>query len=141
MKQQLQFVTLGVSDLHKMKAFYVEKFGWKPMKETDGIVFFQLNGIILGLFPAEELARDIGVPNSGEGFKKFSLAINFNSEEEVDVAFEEMKGKGVEIVKVPERVFWGGYSGYVADTDGNYWELAFNPFLEMDNNGKVLNHR
>ena len=141
MKQQLHFVTLGVSDLKKMKAFYVEKFGWKPMKETDGIVFFQLNGIILGLFPAEELAADIGIPGRGEGFKKFSLAINFNSEEEVDVAFREMKDKGVEIVKGPERVFWGGYSGYVADADGNHWELAFNPFLEMDINGKVLNHK
>ena len=30
-------------------------------------------------------------------------------------------------VKLPQRVFWGGYSGYVADPDGHAWEIAWNP--------------
>jgi hypothetical protein len=38
----------------------------------------------------------------------------------------------VSIVKQPEEVIWGGYSGYIADSDDNLWEIAFNPFLPVD---------
>ena len=36
---------------------------------------------------------------------------------------------GAELVKPGQKVFWGGYSGYFADPDGFYWEVAWNPFL------------
>jgi predicted enzyme related to lactoylglutathione lyase len=49
MKQRLTFLTLGVNDLEKMKTFYSDVFGWKTLKDGDGIVFYRLNGIILGL--------------------------------------------------------------------------------------------
>jgi len=140
MKQQLTFLTLGVNDLEKMKSFYSEIFGWKTLKDSDGIVFYRLNGIILALYPAGELAEDIGVNAKGNGFKKFSLAINFHSEKEVDSAFIVLQKKGVQVIKTPEKVFWGGYRGYVSDPEENYWELAYNPFLEMDKLGNVKGH-
>ena len=34
------------------------------------------------------------------------------------------------LFKAPQTVFWGGYSGYIADPDGFLWEIAFNPFLQ-----------
>ena len=34
--------------------------------------------------------------------------------------------------KKPEKVFWGGYSGYFADPDGHLWEVAHNPFFIGD---------
>ena len=43
MNQVLNFLTIGVADLEKMKNFYVEKFGWKTLKDSDGIVFFKIN--------------------------------------------------------------------------------------------------
>lgn len=45
------------------------------------------------------------------------------------------------ITKKPVKVFWGGYSGYFADPDGHLWEIAHNPFLEMDEAGNVLGMR
>ena len=141
MEQRLNFVTIGVKDLGEMKTWYIEKFGWTPLKDTGGIVFFKLNGLLLGLFPADELADDIGVPQDGKGFKRFTLAINFNSQEEVDNIFETLRKKEVKIVKEPAKVFWGGYSGYIADPENNYWELAHNPFLEMDQEGNVVTHQ
>lgn len=141
MKQALSFLTLGVHDLDRMKEFYRDVFGWKPIKDNDGIVFFKLNGIILALFPAEELADDIGVKNNGKGFKRFSLAMNFGSEQEVNDAFGRLKEKGAKVLKEPEKVFWGGYRGYVADAEDNYWELAYNPFLKMDEAGNVITHK
>jgi catechol 2,3-dioxygenase-like lactoylglutathione lyase family enzyme len=140
MKQRINFLTIGVDDLEKMKNFYKNSFGWTALKEEEEIVFFKLNGFILGLFPKEELAKDIGIAQDGLGFKRFALAINCNSEQEVDQTFEMLRSAGVTIIKDPAKVFWGGYSGYIADVENNYWEIAFNPFLELDQQGNVLNH-
>ncbi len=138
MKQQLQFITIGAENLDSLKEFYVNSFGWKPSRDDGGIVFFQMNGFILSLYSAEELAEDIGIHNNGNGFKRITTAICFNSEQEVDAVFRELRDKGAEVVKEPQKVFWGGYSGYVSDPEGNYWELAYNPFLQMDAEGNVL---
>jgi len=123
-----------------MKNWYCNNFGWKTLKDENGIVFFKLNGIILGLYPAAELAEDIGISENGSGFKRFSMAINCFSEEEVDEQFEILRKKNVNVVREPEKVFWGGYRGYVSDPEENYWEIAYNPFLKMDANGNVVAH-
>ena len=34
-------------------------------------------------------------------------------------------------------VFWGGYSGYVADLDGHLWELAHNPCIPFRPDGTL----
>ena len=51
--------------------------------------------------------------------------------------FVELSAKNVTVIKSPEKAFWGGYSGYVADPENNYWEIAFNPFIEMDEAGNI----
>lgn len=140
MEQRISFITLGVSDLNHSKAFYNHALGWHPIKDENGIVFYKLNGFILSLFKSDELAQDIGINDNGKGFHHFTFAINFNSEEEVDACFEDLKNKGVNIVLSPEKVFWGGYRGYFSDPDGHYWEVAYNPFLTMDAIGNVITH-
>lgn len=44
---------------------------------------------------------------------------------------------GARGLKHPERVFWGGYSGYVADPDGHVWEYAVNPFWPLSEDGSL----
>ena len=65
-----------------------------------------------------------------------ALAINFASREEVDDG-ESATGwsAGGEISKAAAETEWGGYSGYVADPDGNLWEFAHNPFWPLDERG------
>lgn len=138
MEQRLSFITIGAKNLDKLKQFYIDKFKWTPMKDDQGIVFFKLNGLILSLFPTNELAGDATVANDGKGFRGFTLAINYRSEAEVDKVFDDLKNRGVQIVKPPQKVFWSGYSGYVADAEGNLWEIAYNPFLEMDTAGNII---
>jgi uncharacterized protein len=138
MQQRLNLITLGVSDLAVSKNFYSNCFGWKPLQETDGIVFYMLNGFILSLYPSHELAEDAKVSSDGSGFKKFTLAYTCSSEAEVDFIFNEAVTKGASSKKHPEKVFWGGYSGYIADPDENLWEIAYNPFLKMDEAGSVV---
>lgn len=140
MEQRLTFITLGVEDLESMKHFYTHVFGWQTLKDDHGIVFFRLNGFILGLYPGVELAEDISVKPQGEGFKRFSLAVNFGSEKMVDEVFADLEQKGARVICKPEKVFWGGYRGYIADPEDNYWEIACNPFLKMSADGNVIGH-
>lgn len=139
MEQRLTLITLGVQDLKTSEDFYIHKFGWeKAESSNENIIFIQLNGIMLSLFPKEELAKDATVDAAGQGFKGFTLAHNVRSEAEVDALFMIFKSKNITIVKEPEKVFWGGYSGYIADPDGYLWEIAYNPFLPLDEKGNVL---
>lgn len=138
MEQRITIIGLGVADLEKSTHFYEEILGWKKSPtSTDTITFIQLNGVLLSLYPREKLAEDATVDHAGSGFKGFSLAHNTRSEEEVDQIIAELEEKGVKIVKRPEKVFWGGYSSYIADPDDNLWEIAYNPFLALDTNGNV----
>lgn len=130
MDQRITFFTLGLTNLKVSTNFYETSFGWKrsPMS-SENIVFFDLNGIHLSLYNRAALAEDATVEEAGSGFKGFTLAHNVSSEKEVDELIEDLRNKGVTIVKEPQKVFWGGYSSYISDPDGNLWEIAFNPFL------------
>jgi uncharacterized protein len=139
MEQRVTLITLGVSDLKRSRDFYENKFGWNALESSnENIVFFQLNGLQFALFPDHALAEDAGVPPEGKGFKKFSLAHNLRSEKAVDDLIAHLQSKGVTIVKPPQKVFWGGYSSYVSDPDGNLWEIAYNPFMTLDEKGNVI---
>jgi hypothetical protein len=130
MEQRMTMIGLGVNNLDKAADFYENAFGWQrdPMGD-ENIIFYRLNGVLVSLYGREALAEDATVDAAGSGFKGFTLAYNTRSEAEVDNLIEELRRKGVKIVKEPQKVFWGGYSSYVADPDGNLWEIAFNPYL------------
>ncbi len=133
MEQRMTFITLGVKDINQSIDFYETKFGWNRSEmSNESIIFYDLNGIHLALYDREELAKDATVNPSGDGFKSFTMAYNTRSEKEVDDLIEGLRNQGVQIIKEPQKVFWGGYSSYIADPDGNLWEIAFNPFLKME---------
>ena len=44
---------------------------------------------------------------------------------------------GATIVKPAQKVYWDGYSGYFKDLDGHLFEVAYNPFWELDENDNV----
>lgn len=130
MEQRITLITLGVSDHKKSREFYLNVFGWTALAgSNDDITFFQLNDVKLALFSEHALAEDASIKHDGNGFRRFSLAYNVASEQEVDKVFDELVSKGATPIKKPEKVFWGGYSSYVGDPDGILWEIAFNPFF------------
>lgn len=133
MEQRMTFITLGVTDLNQSIDFYENKFGWKRSDlSNESIIFYELNGIHMALYDREELAKDATVDPSGNGFRSFTMAYNTRSEKEVDDLVENLRKQGAPVIKEPQKVFWGGYSSYIADPDGNLWEIAYNPFLKMD---------
>lgn len=141
MDQRLSIFTLGVNDLVVMRNFYVDKFGWTPVAENKNIVFFKLNGALLGFFEKRDLAQDAQVEEPATvGSKSFSLAHIVETEEEVDELFASLESKGVEIVKRPEKTSFGAYGGYVTDAEGNLWDIACNPYIQLDERGNVVTH-
>jgi len=121
-------ITLGVRDMVRSIAFY-EKLGFKRQNDDDNVAFFDLNGTWLGLYDYEALAEDAQVAPKGGEFGGFTLAHNLASEAEVDTVFAEALAAGATATKEPQKVFWGGYSGYFKDPDGYLWEIAYNPFF------------
>lgn len=120
-------ITLGVADLQRSIDFYQNGLGFPRYGEGDDIAFFNLEGTWLGLYSREALAEDTQLDASGTGFNAFTISHNLPSEEDVDAAMKQALDAGAELVKKPQKVFWGGYSGYFKDPDGHLWELAYNP--------------
>ena len=148
MKPKIGIITLGVSDLKRALTFYRDGLGFPThdYKDDAGIVFFKLEGTWLALYPLVDLAKDLGedakkagllddslplVKGAGGILGGVTLAHNENTKEEVDAAVQLAVNAGATLVKKPEEVFWGGYSGYFADPDGHLWEVAYNPFMDL----------
>ena len=139
MKPRLNIVTLGVADLQKTRQFYYEAFGWKPAQgSSDQIVFFSHGGIILGLYPMNLLAEDAGVPAERSGFSGITLAINTNTQKELDETYQKVLAAGAKSLIAPRDTFWGGYDCYFSDPDGHPWEIAWAPFWEFDEQRSLI---
>jgi uncharacterized protein len=136
---RISLVTLGVRDLSRSVKFYREAFGWKTgYAKGDPIAFFQLNGLVLGVFSRRGLAEDAAVSPRGNGFRGVTLAHNVRTRRHVLAIFARVKKRGATIVKWPRRTDWGGFSGYFADPDGHLWEVAYNPDWRLDRKGAVI---
>jgi hypothetical protein len=139
MEQRISLITLGVADLQRAVNFYENVVGWKPEQSPPGVVFFDLNGVVFALWPHDELAKDMNMPaGSVPSYRGYSLAHNARSEAEVDAIFARLKQHGATILKQPQKAFWGGYSGYFSDPDGHVWEIAYNPFWTIRQDGRVM---
>jgi predicted lactoylglutathione lyase len=137
MEQRVSLITLGVADLNRSREFY-ERLGWRrSMAKAEGIVFFQLGGMALALYPRDKLAEDASVASEGHGFSGMTLAYNTRTREEVDSVLLQAVAAGAEILKPAKEAFWGGYSGYFADPDGFLWEVAWNPSFQIAEDGSV----
>lgn len=140
---RINLICLGVRDMARSLAFY-KGLGFETREKEDQppIVFFNSQGSKLELYSLEELAKDINAESppalSAGGFGGVTLACNMKSEAEVDACFERVAAQGGVIAKWPEKVFWGGYSGYFQDPDGYYWEVAYGPNWQFDENDMLV---
>lgn len=133
MQRRINMLTLGVTDLNYMTNWYREKFNWQPVGRTNETVLIRLDGLLLVLIQEKELAKDLCVWNENNGFKNILFTIGLSSKTEVDNMFTELQQKGVTVIRQPEEVDCGIYRGCISDPEDNYWEIAFSPFMEVDN--------
>jgi uncharacterized protein len=131
MKPKISMITLAVTDLERSTVFYRDGLGLPTHGNFPGITFFELSGTWLALYPQDQLASDAQVDPEGSGFRRFTLAHNVSSKEEVDRVMEEAGKAGALVQKTPTETEWGGYSGYISDPDGFLWEVAWNPHFDL----------
>ncbi|HEJ9707344.1 TPA: VOC family protein [Pseudomonas aeruginosa] len=134
----VSLVTLGVADLAR-SSLYDQALGWQPSSDgNEQVVFLKGRNLVLGLYGRSALAEDAQVEDRPTGFAAITLACNCASRDEVDRLFSAATAAGGQATKMPQEVFWGGYSGYVADPDGHLWEIAYNPFWPFDEQGNLV---
>ena len=141
MEPRISFVTLGVADIAASRAFY-ERLGFTASsKSNEHITFFQFGPVVFGLYGREALAEDARLADRGAlgpgQFGGIALAHNVREREDVARVLAEAEAAGAMIAKPAEDTFWGGHAGYFTDPDGHAWEVAWNPFMAIDDAGGV----
>jgi catechol 2,3-dioxygenase-like lactoylglutathione lyase family enzyme len=135
---RMTFVTLGARDVPKLRAFY-ERLGF-PLAIADGDTFasFVVGGVILALFQRDLLREEAEAGDLPDaGWSGVSLAINVDEKEQVDAAYEAAVAAGATPIYAPRDRPYGPRSGYVADPEGNRWEIAWAPGIAFDARGAV----
>jgi uncharacterized protein len=135
MQHQISVITLGITDLARSRRFYVEGFGWKPVFENEEIVFYQMNGFVLGTWLEAALADDAQRPLVRPG--AFSLAHNVPKLEDVQPTMDHLTQFGGRILRTADGPPHGGFRGYIADPDDHTWEIAWNPAWPISPEGYV----
>jgi catechol 2,3-dioxygenase-like lactoylglutathione lyase family enzyme len=133
---QISVITLGIADIQRSRRFYTDGFGWAPVFENEEIIFYQMNGLVLGTFERSALEKDmnrVGLRSPGQ----FALAHNVACQADVWPLVCKLVEAGGHILREPDAPQHGGFRGYVADPDDHAWEIAWNPAWQIDENGMV----
>jgi len=133
---RITLITLAARDLQAQADFY-QALGWTQEFQSEDVVFYDMGGLKFGLYVADKLAHDLNMTPEQMGRGASTLAVNFASKAEVDAAYDAAIAAGAAVLKRPADIFWGGYTGSWADPEGHVWEYAWNPFWELDAEGRL----
>ena len=124
--QHLSILTLGAFDLPMLRGFY-GAWGWSELKQSSvEWCAFDMGGCLLSIYPLELLGDEAapGEPVLAAPWRGFTMAINVESEGQVQEVFDTAVASGAIEIQGPTRREWGGLTAYVADPEGNRWEIA-----------------
>jgi catechol 2,3-dioxygenase-like lactoylglutathione lyase family enzyme len=121
-------VTLGARNIAAQREFY-RRLSWPQIMDDGEFAVVALRGILLALFPIEQLARDGNAePDPGSGGIRFTIGIMVDTPEQVDELTEHMRAAGARVTKEPvDAEFFTGRSAHLCDPEGNYFEIACAP--------------
>ena len=126
MQQRLSLVTMACDDVGGERAFY-ERLGWKCGFGTEDVAFFQMPGLVFGLYGRASLAADLGRPPSALGLGRVMVSYNVEGQDDVAAVLDTAQAAGASVVTPSEDTPWGGRSGTFATPEGHLWEVAWNP--------------
>jgi lactoylglutathione lyase len=114
---------LFIRDLPTCLAFYRDTLGLKVTESTPELASFQMDNVYFLLLEVSAAAEMIGVDANAlksEGAPRMLLAAGV---EDVDAAYEALRGAGATLLKPPTNQPWGLRTAYFADPEGNVWEI------------------
>ena len=136
MEPRLSFVTLGVADVARARAFY-EALGLRGVgrQQSRTSSFYDAGGVVLALFGRDALAEDATARRQRAGLLRRRAGAQCAQRGRGRRRAGRSGGGRRTLVKAAQKAFWGGYSGYFADPDGHLWEVAYNPCLPARRRG------
>lgn len=117
--QELTYVIVLCDDMERMKAFYRDLFGFAVDSESETSLALHAGGVLLGL---RKRTRDYDGTGVRPDVPGVQLAFRV-SPEEVDLAYQQLLAKGVEILDPPTDQPRGHRTVYFADPEGNVLEV------------------
>lgn len=136
MQPRISLVTLAAADIDRGRAFY-ESLGWPCGFHNDDVAFFQLNGMVFGLYRRDAFAAEVGAKPAAFASSGFALAYNVRDKADVDAVLAAAERAGAAVIVPAHEAPWGGRTGYFTDPDGHRWEVAWNPAWSLDDDGNV----
>lgn len=127
--QNISYITLGARDMAALRSFYA-RLGWKERPgSSDEFATYEVGGLLLALYPLDQLGQEAapGEARPGSGWNGVTLGMNVETKEAVDETFRTARAAGARAIADPVEREWGGYSGYLADPEGNRWEITWAP--------------
>ncbi len=133
----ISLVTLGVADIAAATAFY-ERLGFvRSGASQESVSFFTAGPVVLALWSRAEQCADAKAEALWTGNGGTVVAMNCATEAEVDQMLDQARTAGAKLLKPATKTSWGGYNGYFADPNGHVWEVAYNPFWPLREDGRI----
>jgi len=87
----------------------------------------------LALFPMSDLTAEAAPDSTAPtGWSGVTLACTVDSRDDVDSAFDAAVSAGATPVAAATDRSWGGFSAFIADPEGNRWEITWSPRARYD---------
>lgn len=124
MEFQVSDICLLVPDVNQSVEFYRDKLGFSLKREDIGFAEFEVGGsTAFALWEATDIQQHLGKDVVSKEGHWFMGAFEFQTAEELEAAYQELKSKGVDFVKELHDWPWGARAAYFADPDGYLWEI------------------
>jgi catechol 2,3-dioxygenase-like lactoylglutathione lyase family enzyme len=136
---RLSIITLGARDMGVLRSFY-RALGWPELSSGDETwTGFQVGGVLLALFPIQDLTDEAapGDPRPN-GWSGFTLACTVDTRDDVEAAYEDAVAIGATPIAEATDRPWGGRSAFIADPEGNRWEITWSPRATFDERGGLI---
>jgi catechol 2,3-dioxygenase-like lactoylglutathione lyase family enzyme len=113
-------MALFVKDLDRARDFYRNVMGLEYAHGDDSFKMGPDALLLISQATADDLLSPQDVDHeAAHGARSVIVA----PVEDVDAAYEELRSKGVEFIRIPEDRSWGMRCAHFKDPDGNVWEI------------------
>jgi predicted enzyme related to lactoylglutathione lyase len=113
-------VRVFVRDWPRALAFYRDTLGLRVAFESAAMGWAQFDT------GEAQLAIEVSRPDDEEDFAGRFVGVSL-SVADIDATYEELRGRGVEFLRPPETMPWGGVLAHFRDPDGNVLTLIGSP--------------
>lgn len=123
--RKIQWIIIIANNVGKLKEFYIEKLGFRLVREVpeDDFVQMQIGGQFFALFGKKNVEKILGAKYVTSDFKKGKTIYSFNEVINVDEEYDKLKLRGVDFIQKPKTQDWGQRTAYFKDPEGNIWEI------------------